>query len=37
MNFSGFVDLTGELENTLGSGGFAGVNVGEDAYVSVMG
>jgi hypothetical protein len=31
------VDLTSELENTLGGCGFAGINVGEDPDISVFG
>ncbi len=37
VNLPELVDSTGELENTLGSGGFTGINVGEDTNVSVKG
>ena len=33
---TGFVDLTGQLENTLGSGSLARVNVGENTNISVV-
>ena len=29
MNFTDFMDFTGQLEDTLGSRGFTGINVGE--------
>ena len=34
---SGLVDLTGELEDTLGGCCFTGINVGEDPDISVFG
>jgi hypothetical protein len=37
VNFTDFVDFTGELEDTLGGSGFTGVNVSEDTDVSVKG
>ena len=33
---SDFVNFSGELENALGGGGFAGVDVGEDADITVF-
>ena len=37
VHFAELVDLTGELENTLGCGGFTRIHVGEDADISVFG
>ena len=37
MHFASFMDFTGELKNTLSGGGLAGVNMGEDADISVLG
>ncbi len=36
VDLTDFVDLAGELENTFGGGGFARINVGEDADVAVF-
>ncbi len=33
MNLSDLMSTTGVVEHTLGSGGFAGINVGHDADV----
>jgi hypothetical protein len=35
--FADLVDAAGQFENALSGGGFAGIHVGEDAYVSVQG
>ena len=37
MHLTDLMNLTGELENALGRGGLAGIDVGEDADVSVAG
>jgi hypothetical protein len=37
MHLTGFVNLAGQLQDTLCSGGLARVNVGEDTNISVMG
>jgi hypothetical protein len=37
MHFTDLVDLAGEFQDALSGGGFAGIHVGEDAYVSVQG
>lgn len=36
VNFADFMDFSGEFKNALGGGGFAGVNVGENADVAVF-
>jgi hypothetical protein len=36
MYFSGFMYLSGELENSLGGCGLTRINVGEDSYISVV-
>ncbi len=36
MNFTGFVNFAGQLQDTFGGGGFTGVNVSEDANISVL-
>ena len=37
VHFAELVDLTGELEDTLGCGGLTSIHVGEDADISVFG
>ncbi|EGG99129.1 hypothetical protein imdm_1478 [gamma proteobacterium IMCC2047] len=37
MNFTGFVDFAGQLQNSFCRGGFTRVNVGENTNVSVLG
>jgi hypothetical protein len=37
MHFPDLVDLAGQLENALRSRGLAGIHVGEDTDVSVLG
>ena len=37
MNLTGFVDFSGQFKNSLGSGGFTGIYVGENTDVAVMG
>ena len=37
MHLAGLVDFAGKFEDTLGGGGLASVNVGEDTYVPVLG
>ena len=37
VDLADFVNFAGEFENTLGGGGFAGVNVGENADVAIFG
>ena len=37
MYFAGFMDLTGELENSLCCGGLTRINVGENSDISVKG
>ncbi len=34
MNLADFVGNTGVKQNTLGNGGFSGVNVSDDAYIA---
>ena len=35
MHLTNFVDLTRQLENTFGGGGFAGIDVGKDTNIAV--
>jgi hypothetical protein len=37
VNLTDLVNSTGQLEDTLGSGGFSGIHVGEDTDISVKG
>jgi hypothetical protein len=37
VNLTNFMNFTGQLKDTLGSSGFAGIYVGEDTNVSVKG
>ena len=36
VNLAGFVDFSGELEDTLGSGCLTGINVREDTDITVV-
>jgi len=36
MNFTDLVDFAGELQDSFGSGGFAGVYVGKDTDIAVF-
>jgi hypothetical protein len=37
VNFAQFMNFSGKFKNTLGSGGFTGIHVGENTNVSVKG
>jgi hypothetical protein len=36
VHFADFMDFAGELQNTLGSGGFTGINMGKNADVAIF-